>query len=95
MMQLSVHQSIRGEKPNTLMSFITHDPVRYSNHSLKLAVLNSHAVRPQHRVALTQKSDHGILGISMPGALGPGGPPPCMHWGMTARETRFKNAELH
>ncbi|OXU32273.1 hypothetical protein TSAR_008094 [Trichomalopsis sarcophagae] len=58
------------------MSFITHDPVRYSTHSLKLAELNSHTVGPQHRVALTRKGDPGILGISMPGVLGRGGPPP-------------------
>ncbi|OXU18308.1 hypothetical protein TSAR_004933 [Trichomalopsis sarcophagae] len=59
------------------MSFITHDPVRYSTYSLKLAELTSHAVRLQHRVALTRKGDRGTLGISMPGALG--APPPCMH----------------
>ncbi|OXU17360.1 hypothetical protein TSAR_014407 [Trichomalopsis sarcophagae] len=59
-----------------LMSFMTHDPVRNTTHSLELAKLTSHAVRPQHKVALTQKGDRGILGISMPGALGRGVPPP-------------------
>ncbi|OXU16607.1 hypothetical protein TSAR_011852 [Trichomalopsis sarcophagae] len=77
------------------MSFMTHDPIRYSTHSLELAELTSHAVRPYHKVALTRKGDRGILGISMPGALGRGGPPPCMHWSVTAREPRLKNAGLH
>ncbi|OXU21686.1 hypothetical protein TSAR_012698, partial [Trichomalopsis sarcophagae] len=54
-----------------LMSFMTHDP---------LAELIFHAVGPQHKVALTWKGDSGILGISMPGALGGGGPTPCMDW---------------
>ncbi|OXU31954.1 hypothetical protein TSAR_013066 [Trichomalopsis sarcophagae] len=57
---------------------------------LELAELNSRADGPQHTVALTRKGDRGILGISMPGALGRGGPPPCMYWGVTARETRFR-----
>ncbi|OXU17971.1 hypothetical protein TSAR_004169 [Trichomalopsis sarcophagae] len=56
-----------------LMRFMTHDHVRYSTHSLELAELTSHAVRSQHKVALTRKGDRGIFGISMPGALGRGG----------------------
>ncbi|OXU18028.1 hypothetical protein TSAR_011214 [Trichomalopsis sarcophagae] len=44
-----------------LMSFMTHDPDRYSTHSLELAELTSHGIRPQHKVALTRKGDSGIL----------------------------------
>ncbi|OXU29082.1 hypothetical protein TSAR_014319 [Trichomalopsis sarcophagae] len=77
------------------MSFMTHDPVRYSTHSLELAELTSHAVRPQHKVTLTRKGDSGILGISMPGALGRGGPTSRMHWSVTAHEHRLKNAGVH